>query len=119
MKLIKRNDIEPITPHPEVELYRYRDLMDGVSINVCYQLPHTARQGATPVANICMVLEGSLEVECAGSTFTMCQGDAAYFEANEDKSMMNNSDSKVMLLLIDKGMGGGPGGPGGPPPANN
>lgn len=115
MKLLKKSEIEPIAPHGNAQLYRYQGLLEGVNVILSQQAPKTSRSGGTPVKNLCLVLEGTLEVTCGDAQFTMGPGDAASFEAGEDRTMVNNGDAPVTMVLVDKGMpGGGPGSPGGP-----
>ena len=122
MKLLKKSDITPVAPHGDAQLYRYQDLLDGVNVILSEQAPHTARSGGTPVACLVMVLSGQLDVVCGEEQFAMGAGDAASFEPMEERTMTNNGDEAVLLLLVDTGKpgggAGGPGGgPGGPPPA--
>ena len=120
MKLVRKSDITPISPHGDSKLYRYDALgYKDVGIVCSEQGPHTVREGPSPVENVMYLLSGKLTIHVEGrKDVEIGPGDAVAFRGGEDRKIYNNSDEAAVMLLLDHPGGpiAGPGGPGGPGP---
>lgn len=59
-----------------------------------------AEKGATPFEKIYVVIEGELTVTIDSGKYTLGQHDSCRIEPNEERSILNETDSPVKVLVV-------------------